>query len=200
MNEMTKITLSLVAIFVAAGFIMGGTYKVTSPIKFIAEQKEKEEALKEMAPDATDPIKAAGTWELHRKTYEYFAASSNGKPVNYIASTSGKGYSSYIGMLVAIDKDLRVTNLKVLNMHETPGLGDQVLESYFLDQFKGKELSKIVLVKTETTENIQAISGATISSRAVTNGVKDAVQMLVDQYGGGVAKAAAKTAGEGGHK
>jgi len=200
MNEMTKITLGLVAIFVGAGFFMGGTFKVTSPIKFIAEQKEKEEALKEMAPDATDPIKAAGNWELHGKSYEYFAATSSGKPVNYIASTSGKGYSSYIGMLVAIDKDLRVTNLKVLNMHETPGLGDQVLEASFLDQFKGKELSKIVLVKTETTENIQAISGATISSRAVTNGVKDAVQMLVDQYGGGVAKTATKSTGEGGHK
>jgi electron transport complex protein RnfG len=103
-------------------------------------------------------------------------------------------------MLVAVDTDLRVTNLKVLNMHETPGLGDQVLEASFLDQFKGKELSKIVLLKTETTENIQAISGATISSRAVTNGVKDAVQMLVDQYGGGVKSAASKpAAAQGGH-
>ena len=73
------------------------------------------------------------------------------------------------------------------------------MESWFLDQFKGKELSKIVLLKQETTENIQAISGATISSRAVTNGVKDAVQMLVDQYGGGVKSAARNDAEEGGH-
>ena len=46
-------------------------------------------------------------------------------------------------------------------------------------------------MKTETKENIQAISGATISSRAVTNGVKDAVQTLVDKYGSGIARAAA---------
>lgn len=199
MKDMLKITMSLVVIFVAAGFIMGGTFKVTSPIKYVAEQREKEEALKEMAPTATDPIKAAGTWQVHGKSFEYFAATASGKPVTYIASTAGKGYSSYIGMLVAVDRDLKVSNLKVLNMHETPGLGDQVLEASFLDQFKGKELSKIVLLKTETTENIQAISGATISSRAVTNGVKDAVQMLVDQYGGGVASAAKKTTAEGGH-
>ena len=199
MNEMMKITLGLVAIFVAAGIIMGGTFKVTSPVKYVAEQREKEEALKEMAPDATDPIKAAGTWEVHRKSYEYYAATATGKPVAYIASTAGKGYSSYIKMLVSIDKDLKVRNLKVLSHQETPGLGDQILEAPFLNQFKGKELSKIVLLKTETTENIQAISGATISSRAVTNGVKDAVQMLVDQYGGGVAAAAKKTTAEGGH-
>ena len=66
MKDMLKITLSLVAIFVVAGLIMGVTYKYTSPVRFQAEKKEKEEALKEMAPDATDPIKAGG--ELVRRT------------------------------------------------------------------------------------------------------------------------------------
>jgi major membrane immunogen (membrane-anchored lipoprotein) len=47
-----------------------------------------------------------------------------------------------------------------------------------------------VLVKSETKENIQAISGATISSRAVTNGTKDAVQTLVEKYGAGLNAAA----------
>ena len=60
----------------------------------------------------------------------------------------------------------------------------------FLDQFKGKALQQLVLIKGETKENIQAITGATISSRAVTNGVRDAVQMLVDKYGSGVKSAA----------
>ncbi len=63
MKEMLKITLSLVAIFIAAGLIMGVTYKYTSPVRFMAEKKEKEEALKEMAPDATDPINACGELE-----------------------------------------------------------------------------------------------------------------------------------------
>lgn len=200
MKEMIRITLGLVVIFVGAGMIMGGTFKVTSPVKFIAEQREKEEALKEMAPEATEPIKTAGTWEVHRKNYEYFTATANGAPVAYIASSAGKGYSSYIKLLVSIDRDLRIKNLKVLSHQETPGLGDQILEEPFLDQFKGKELTKIVLLKTDTTEYIQAISGATISSRAVTEGVKDAVQLLVDQYGSGVAAAARGTGGQGGHK
>ncbi|MCK9419242.1 MAG: RnfABCDGE type electron transport complex subunit G [Nitrospirae bacterium] len=192
MKEMIKITLSLVAIFIAAGIIMGVTYKYTSPVRFIAEKKEKEEALKQMAPDATDPIIPAGTWSSsHGKPYEYYRATSQGKPVAYISSTAGKGYSSFIAMLVSLDPDLKIREVKILHHGETPGLGDQVEDrTLFLDQFKGKALSQLILLKTETKENIQAISGATISSRAVTNGVKDAVQTLVDTYGSGIKSAA----------
>ncbi len=190
MKDMIKITLPLVAIFVVAGIIMSMTYQRTYPVRFQAEKKEKEEALKEMAPDATDPINPAGTWTANNKPYEYYQATSGGKPVAFIASTAGKGYSSYIQMLVSLSTDLKIKDVKVLDMNETPGLGDQVLEKSFLDQFKGKSLSQIVLIKGETKENIQAVSGATYSSRGVTNGVKDAVQTLVDKYGAGIKTAA----------
>jgi electron transport complex protein RnfG len=190
MKDMLKITLPLVVIFVAAGIIMGLTYQRTYPVRFAAEKKEKEEALKEMAPDATDPIKVAGNWSADNKPYEYFEASSSGKPVAYIASTAGKGYSSFIKMLVAVSPDLKIRDVKILGHEETPGLGDQVEDKNFLDQFKGKSLSQVVLIKGETKENIQAVSGATYSSRGVTKGVKDAVQLLIDKYGAGIRSAA----------
>jgi Na+-translocating ferredoxin:NAD+ oxidoreductase subunit G len=193
MKEMLKITLSLVVIFLAAGLIMGLTYKFTSPVKFYAEKKEKEEALKEMAPEATDPVQAAGKWTVHSRNLEYYVATSGKIPVAYIATTAGKGYSSFIQMLVSLDKDMNIRDVKVLSFNETPGLGDQILEKSFIGQFKGKAPSQIVLVKGETKENIQAISGATISSRGVTNGVKEAVDMLVEKYAAGV-KAAAQEA------
>jgi H+/Na+-translocating ferredoxin:NAD+ oxidoreductase subunit G len=187
MKDIFKITMPLVVIFVVAGLIMVLTYQRTNPVRVQAEKREKEEALKEMAPDATDPIKAAGTWTAaDNKSHEYYQATANGKPVSDIAETVGKGYSSYIKMLVSVDHDLRIRDVKILDMNETPGLGDQVLEDVFLDQFKGKALSQIVLIKGETKENIQAVSGATYSSRGVTNGVKDAVQLLVDKYGAGL--------------
>jgi electron transport complex protein RnfG len=192
MKDMFKITLPLVIIFVVAGVIMSLTYQQTNPVRFAAEKKEKEEALKEMAPDATDPIKPSGTWSVNNKPYEYYQATAGGKPVAYIASTAGKGYSSFIQMLVSIGSDMKIKDVKVLDMNETPGLGDQVLERSFLDQFRGKSLAQIVLIKGETKENIQAVSGATYSSRGVTNGVKDAVQTLVDKYGAGVRTAAAE--------
>jgi len=189
MKEMLKITLSLVAIFVVAGLIMGLTYKYTYPVRFQAEKKEKEEALKEMAPDASDPIKVAGNWTADNKPYEYFEATTSGKPVAYIASTAGKGYSSYIKMLVSLSPELKIRDVKILGHEETPGLGDQVEDKTFLDQFKGKSLEQIKLVKGETKDNIQAVSGATYSSRGVTKGVKEAAQILIDKYGAGLKSA-----------
>lgn len=190
MKDILKITLPLVVIFVVAGVIMSVTYQHTYPVRFQAEKKEKEEALKEMAPDALDPIKPAGNWTVNNKSYEYYAATSNRKPVAYIAETAGKGYSSFIKMLVSLGPDLKIRDIKILGHEETPGLGDQVEDKSFLDQFKGKTLAQIVLVKKDTKENIQAISGATYSSRGVTNGVKDAAQQLIDMYGAGIKKAA----------
>ena len=194
MKDIIKVTLSLVIIFIAAGVIMGVTYKYTSPIKFKAEKKEKEEALKEMAPDATEPITASGKWTVHSKNFEYYEAKAGGRPVAFIASTAGKGYSSFIQMLVSLGTDMKIRDVKILSLNETPGLGDQVLEKSFIEQFKGKSLGQIVLIKGETKENIQAISGATISSRGVTNGIKDAVQTLIDKYGAGIKTAAAQEA------
>jgi Na+-translocating ferredoxin:NAD+ oxidoreductase subunit G len=195
MKDMIKVTLSLVVIFIAAGLIMGLTYMQTSPVRFIAEKKEHEEALKLMAPEATDPIHTAGTWTIHGKPSKYYDATSGGRTVAYIADTSGKGYSSFIQMMVSLDTDLKVKDVNILHHGETPGLGDQVEDrKLFLDQFKGKSLQQLVLIKGETKENIQAITGATISSRAVTNGVKDATKMLVDKYGAGVKSAAGQGA------
>ena len=195
MKDMIKITLPLVAIFVVAGIIMAVTYQKTYPVRFQAEKQEKEQALKEMAPSATDPIKPAGMWKAaDNKEHEYYQATAGGKPVASIAETTGKGYSSYIKMLVALTPDMKISDVKILDMNETPGLGDQVLEKSFLDQFKGKSLSQIVLIKGETKENIQGVSGATYSSRGVTNGVKDAFQLLVDKYGAGVKTAAQEVA------
>ena len=190
MKDMMKITISLVMIFIGAGLIIAGTFYVTSPVRFRAEKKEKEEALKKMSP-AAEKIVPAGEWTNHRKTYEYHEAKVGKRLIAYIASTAGKGYSSYVQCLVALDRDLRITGVSVLGHKETPGLGDQIIEEeWFLEQFKGKSLDQVVLVKKETEENIQAISGATISSRAVTNGVKDAVAMLAEKYGRGMKVAA----------
>jgi Na+-translocating ferredoxin:NAD+ oxidoreductase subunit G len=186
MKDIFKTTLPLVVIFVAAGVVMGLTYRQTYPVRFQAEKQEKEAALREMAPEAADPIVPSGTWAVNNKPYEYYKATSGGKPTAYIASTAGKGYSSYIKMLVSLDADLRIRDVKILGHEETPGLGDQVEDRGFLDQFRGKTLDRLKLVKVESKENIQAVSGATYSSRGVLNGVRDAVQTLVDKYGAAI--------------
>ena len=137
---------------------------------------EKEAALKKLMPDA-DKIEKIGDWSIHEKHSEYFVAKKGDNIIGYIIQSFGKGYSSYINTLIAVDKDFRVQRINVLGHAETPGLGDEIETDSFKNQFKDKDVEHLKVLKTETTEYIQAISGATISSRAVT---EDAVRNGVD--------------------
>lgn len=203
-KDMAKITFNLVVVYVVGGLIMALIYANTSPIMFIKAKEEKEAALKLMMPEA-DNIAKLGDWEPHEKKAEYYAARKCGEvkvttvedektgkmkeetecidpeDIGYVVEGFGKGYSSYIHILASVDKDFIVQKISILGHGETPGLGDEIEEAYFLDQFKGKTADNLVVIKGETEDNIQAITGATISSRAVTeDGVKNGVEMLME--------------------
>jgi electron transport complex protein RnfG len=175
-KDILKITLNLVVIYILGGIILAAVYAWTSPIMFKNAVIEKEQALKKLMPDA-DKIEKMGDWSIHEKHSEYFAAKKGDNIIGYIVQSFGKGYSSYINTLISVDKDFKVQSINILGHAETPGLGDEIEMDSFKNQFKGKDVEHLTVLKADTTEYIQAISGATISSRAVT---EDAVRSGVD--------------------
>lgn len=84
-----------------------------------------------------------------------------------------KGYSSAIEALAGLNLNLEINQIKILSQNETPGLGNRILETSFLAQFKGKNL--------DTLNQVEAITGATISSLAVTNAIKNKISELKSQ-------------------
>lgn len=184
MKEMLKITISLVVTFVVAGIIMAVVFANTAPIMAKAMEREKKEALTKLMPEAEN-IKEVGKWSPAGKHGEYYEAKKGEAAIGYLASTFGKGYSSYISLLVAVDLELKIRQISILGHGETPGLGDEIEKDYFKKKYEGKSLEQLEVVKVEGTDKILAISGATISSRAVTRGVKDAVAFLKGKYQGG---------------
>ncbi len=209
-TDMVKITLNLVVIYLIGGLIMAFVYAKTSPIMFIKAKEEKEAALRLLIPDA-DTIDTLGTWEPHEKHAEYYAARKCGElkvnkvkdektgnmvehkeclnpaDIGYIVEGFGKGYSSYIHLLASVNMDFVVQKVSILHHAETPGLGDEIGKEYFISQFKGRTAENLVVVKEETSDKIQAITGATISSRAVTeDGVRKAVEMIRKKLSKGV--------------
>lgn len=209
-KDMFKITVNLVVIYVIGGLIMAFVYAKTSPIMFIKAKEEKEAALKLMMPEA-DKITSLGSWEPHERHAEYYAARKCGElktvsvtdektgkvkedkecvdpqDIGYIVEGYGKGYSSYIHLLASVDKDFVVKKISILAHGETPGLGDEIQKEYFQKQFAGKSLDNLVVIKGETPDKIQAITGATISSRAVTeDGVRNGVKLLKEKLSKGV--------------
>lgn len=184
-KDIIKIAINLIVIYVIGGFLLAWVYATTSPIIYKKNKEEKELALKQIMP-GVEGIKKEGDWMTPEQKHSEFYAARKGDAIDgYIVETFGKGYSSYIDIFVAVGADQKVKKIKILHHAETPGLGDEVEAEWFKKQFEGKGLDQIKLIKGETTENIQAITGATISSRAATNGVKFALEMLKEKYGAG---------------
>jgi len=177
-KDILKITFNLVVVYLIGGFILAFVYANASPKIFRNNEKAEQDALKLLIPGAD--FTKLGDWTIHDKHAKYFEAKKNGETVGYVVQSFGKGYSSYINTFVAVDKNFIVQKINILGHGETPGLGDEIELDYFKDQFQGKDIDHLKVLKTETTEYIQAISGATISTRAVSeDAVKNGVAFLI---------------------
>ncbi len=167
-KDVIKITMNLMILYIVGGTLIAAVFAKTSPIIFLNKKIEKEKALKKMIPEADKVPEKLGDWHPHEKHAEYFRAEKGDELIGYIVQTFGKGYSSYIDILFSVDKDFIIKKIHILGHAETPGLGDEIELDYFKGQFTGKDIDHLKVVKQETDEYIQAITGATISTRAVS--------------------------------
>jgi electron transport complex protein RnfG len=112
----------------------------------------------------------------------YRADFADGTTAGWVAKTSGQGYADRIELLVGMDQNAeKVTGLFILDQKETPGLGNKIVEDAWRDQYSGKSTATpftVVKLPRGGENEIDAISGATISSDAVTNLVNQAVSDL----------------------
>jgi electron transport complex protein RnfG len=177
-KDIVKISLNLVVVYVVGGALLAAVYVNTSPIISKNAVKEKKVALEKIMPEANQ-IEKIGDWTTHEKNAEYFIAKKDSRVCGYIIESYGKGYSGLINVLIATDTIGKINKINILSHSETPGLGDQIETGWFKNQFTGKNYDRMKVIKAPTQENIQAISGATISSRAVTeDAVKNALEQL----------------------
>lgn len=169
MGQLARFGLILGGISLVATLVLATTYEITKPKIEARMQTETQAALKNVMPDA-DSFEA-GTID----GIEYFEAVKGRESVGYCIKVAGSGYGGYMRIIVGIDLNGVIKGVDVLEHNETPGLGSKIKETrpgesepYFLRQFKGKDAASVALKK-----DIDAITGATISSRAVTDAVRE---------------------------
>jgi Na+-translocating ferredoxin:NAD+ oxidoreductase subunit G len=138
-------------------------------------------------PDATSftlLTKPESSYFLPGLVEAYSAEDAGGNLLGYLVTTKYRGYGSDVPVLFAFSTDGAILRLKVLANDETPGLGKKVEKDSFLEQFIGLDLSLKLSVKTSATGYyiIDAISGATISSRAITEAANIALQYMRDTF------------------
>ena len=171
---MFKITLNLTMAAFLSGLIIGVVFFFTYEKAEEQKRLQKELSMKELVPDAARFVPIEGK-------QEWFRAEKDDKTLAYLLLAEQKGFDGHIKMFVAVTPDKKVIGYKVLSHKETPGLGDVAFKPKFASQFTGKGIENMELVKIQEEGKILAITGATITSRAVTAAVKH-VLVEVDAY------------------
>lgn len=172
-DSIIKIAINMMMACLLSGTVIAGVYAFTEPVAIKERANAKEKAMQSLVEEVEEikPIEGKAEW---------FAAMKDGKMVAYIVPAENKGYEGTIKMVAAISPEGKVVNFKIVSHRETPGLGDKALEPKFVNQYKDKSPDDLVVVKVPTDKNIQALTGATITSRAVTNGIKKAANEVIE--------------------
>ncbi len=180
MSDILKMGGILMVITVVAAAGLAGVYSVTKPLIDIEKQKELDNALTVALAGAD----TSGIFKVENPEMTYYVGYSGGKKQNligYAFVTSEYGYSSDVQTMVGVDTTGKIIGIKVLFQQETPGLGTRIAETAYGEtktwaqkQFEGKMAMDCAVDKDGGS--IQSITGATISSRAVTRSVAEGYQ------------------------
>jgi len=115
---------------------------------------------------------------------EIFIVYEGDNIAGYTFIATGGGYGGPIDILVGMNPDYTLREIEVLSHTETPGLGNKIIEEPFTEQFVGLRVDEIVL--SRDGGKIDAITGATISSRAVTEAIQDRMVEIIEILSGQV--------------
>jgi len=191
-----SLVLFLVCLFVTAALAL--TYNITKDTIKARAAADAESARKEVLADAETFIQVdeAQIMSIIEKNpeldvaKEVFEGMKENQTIGYVFSVTNKGYGGEIDVIVGIDAAGMITGIKIVEHSETAGLGSKVTEDTFLSRLIGitpEGTLKVVKIKgSNRDEEIVAVSGATISSRAVVGAVQAALDLyreLVKQGG-----------------
>ena len=170
-----------------AGFVLAIANSFTSPVIKAREKAQYEAALKEVFADA-DKFETVEEGKLNtiktkiKNIEKIEIAKKSDKTVGYVFKTLGKnGYGGDISMLMAVNiENKTIVGFKVLKHSETPGLGSRVTTDEYAKSVVGNKVTEHLVknLHPDADNDIQAITGTTISVNAVLNGLNAAIDAL----------------------
>ncbi len=161
-------------------FCVTGLLALTNELtkdRIIQAQIEKEEQSRSLVmPDAT----------AYEQVDEFTYLAKNGEEdLGYIFVTESKGYAGTVSVMTGISLDENITGIIILQQSETPGLGANCTNEEFTNRFR-QEANELTVVKNTPSGNgnIEALTGSTVTTDAVTDAVNEAIE-LFDILNGG---------------
>ncbi len=174
MKDMLKMVVVLGVICVLAGGLLAVVNRVTKDPIAAAMREEKMKAMRVVLPDYdNDPMTCTNTVIENGKTWVFHVATKDGKFTGAaFEAASDQGYSGTIRIMVGVKADDTIQGLEILQQTETPGLGARIAESSFRDQFRSRNILNTNWKVKKDGGDIDAITGATISPRAVLDALR----------------------------
>lgn len=176
-STLKNMVLCLTLVCLICSAILALVYAVTSePIK-AAEQKALVESISRVLPEGGE-LSDVATGEFAGQKYDYYVSTTGGVPAAYAVKSSTIGFGGPLTLMVGVLPDGSVYNTSVLSHSETPGLGAKCsTDAKFMDQWKGLGADKVIKV-TKDGGDIDAITASTITSRAYSLAVSNAVAFV----------------------
>ena len=185
MNPALRLTLRLGSTLLAIALIVGLLLAIVNGFTAQRIALENERAVAEgmaavlPAADSFEPVDYSGDGVVTGIS----RGTAGGAPVGYAVTASPSGFGGPISLIVGVLTDGTVSGVAIVSLSETPGLGARAQEPAFLTQFVGKS-GELAVTKTGEADKVNAISGATITSSAVTSGVNAALRAAAEvQHG-----------------
>ena len=180
-NKIVKDTLALTVITLVSGLLLGLVNDITAGPIASQQAKEKEEAYKAVFADAAsfETVTSGEDTDL--------AKDDQGNELGYAFTvTTSEGYGGDIQFAMGVQDDGTLNGISILSISETAGLGMRATTDDFKNQFKDKNVEKFTYTKTGATsdDEIDALSGATITTNAMTNGVNAGLAAFRYEKGG----------------
>jgi electron transport complex protein RnfG len=172
LNMFLSLTLISMVMSAALTFVY---LKTKGPIELAAKQKEIN-AIKLVSPDFdNDPLTDARSLD----GVTIYTVKKQNEPSGFAVKTySDKGFSGHIELMAGFRTDGTINNITILEHKETPGLGTKMAEPKFLSQFFGKNPGSFSLNVKKDGGQVDAITAATISSRAFCDALQRAYNAL----------------------
>lgn len=191
MNKIIKNALILTAITLVSGILLGAVYGITKEPIAQAKEKAKNEAYQAVMHDADNfeacEVEAVDLGVSGCNVDEVVTAKAGSDAVGYIITvTTSEGYGGNIQISIGIATDGTVKGIEMLSISETAGLGMNAKTPEFKGQYAEKNVEAFTVTKDAAASDseIQAISGATITSKAVTGAVNSALNYFHQVLGG----------------
>lgn len=181
MKETIKLIVVLTVICSVAGLMLAAVNKVTKTPISAAARTEKLNAMKKVLPEFNnEPDKDVHILSANDKPWEFYIARKDGKFTGaaFVVS-SDKGYGGKISVMVGVDSYEELHAIAILKQLETTGLGAKIEELEFRNAFPGRSLSETKWAVKKDGGDIDQITAATISSRAVVDAIAEGVKVYL---------------------